>query len=373
MFCLARLFLRFNLDLIEVKVYNPTMAREEGIQIKSIFIQNYKGIDLLELDFPNPSIYEYSNICVLGSKNGMGKTSLLECIALLTLAAYGELEFKVHDIDTDFIHAGADETIIRGVFLINNEQKAIKLVIDAKGNIAVDEKIDASNSREFKRKTYTIGEVMGLTPEPVNAQGVFFIHGYRKVQEGRLDLGSIVGDDERNRIRRLRYSPYRMQESALSSFKISILEWQLSKADLLVYPSSRKLKGNEEALGKLNKLLEKYAQVTLDKIKAYGDGTMSLLVKDLKNTKSTFPIDGLSSGQKEIISTLFMIWETTRDKSTIVLIDEPELHLNSHWHKSFIRDLIDLSPDNQYIIATHSEQIMASVSHDKRYMLQNNE
>ena len=67
-----------------------------------------------------------------------------------------------------------------------------------------------------------------------------------------------------------------------------------------------------------------------------------------------------------------MIWENTRNKPSIVLIDEPELHLNTQWHRTFIGDLLTYAPCNQYIIATHSEQIMDSVDYDSRMMLQNN-
>jgi predicted ATP-binding protein involved in virulence len=78
----------------------------------------------------------------------------------------------------------------------------------------------------------------------------------------------------------------------------------------------------------------------------------------------------LSSGQKEIIATLFLIWYQTRNKPGIVLIDEPELHLNPEWHRDFIRQLGRIAPNNQYIIATHSEDIFASVDKDRRFLLQ---
>ena len=53
----------------------------------------------------------------------------------------------------------------------------------------------------------------------------------------------------------------------------------------------------------------------------------------------------------------------------MVFIDEPELHLNAQWHRGFVKNLIGLAPQNQYIIATHSEDIMDSVSEDRRALL----
>lgn len=343
----------------------------DKITLKKISIRNYKGIDALALDFPEPLMQDESNVCVLGSKNGIGKTSLLECITLVILAAFGELEERVSDVDLDFIRAGAPSATIQGELLVNNEIKLVKVTLNTKGNVTVEGMI--KNLPEATRKIHSVGEVMGITPEPVGAHGVFFIHGYRKIQEGRIDLGRIVGENESLiRMRRSRYVPIRWQEQPLSTFKTSILEWQLNRADLLDYPSNKRLSSDVNALQILGELLEKYAGVKLGKIRPYGDGTMSILVVDKNNDKIVFPIDGLSSGQKEIISTLFMIWENTRTKSTVVLIDEPELHLNAQWHKSFVADLMHYAPNNQYVIATHSEQIMDSVAYDNRVMLHNN-
>jgi predicted ATP-binding protein involved in virulence len=41
------------------------------------------------------------------------------------------------------------------------------------------------------------------------------------------------------------------------------------------------------------------------------------------------------------------------------------LHLNIEWQGDFVRQLHKLAPHNQYILATHSEEIFRSV--DKSY------
>jgi predicted ATPase len=89
------------------------------------------------------------------------------------------------------------------------------------------------------------------------------------------------------------------------------------------------------------------------------DGGLWLSVALSANT--IVPFDTLSSGQKEIISTLFLIWEATRDCPSVVLIDEPELHLHQEWHDDIMRALFRLNLPNQYIIATHSQRIAESV------------
>ncbi|MBZ5713603.1 AAA family ATPase [Nannocystis pusilla] len=53
----------------------------------------------------------------------------------------------------------------------------------------------------------------------------------------------------------------------------------------------------------------------------------------------------------------------------MVLIDEPELHLNAEWQVKFVRLLFKLAPKNQYIFATHSEFIFRSVQEDRRILI----
>jgi len=56
------------------------------LRINRLKIENYKKIDHLEIEFPLPLMEGDPDIFVLGSKNGGGKTSVLECCALATLS-----------------------------------------------------------------------------------------------------------------------------------------------------------------------------------------------------------------------------------------------------------------------------------------------
>ena len=46
-------------------------------------LRNYKGIDEVELLLPAPRMAEDPDVIVIGSQNGLGKTSILECCSLL--------------------------------------------------------------------------------------------------------------------------------------------------------------------------------------------------------------------------------------------------------------------------------------------------
>ena len=153
----------------------------------------------------------------------------------------------------------------------------------------------------------------------------------------------------------------------LSTFKVILVQALMAKSGL--FEGSKSRDDSEEMLERLNGLIKDFAGGSVDKLRPGPYGTLDLRVKPVHGGDS-FSFDGLSSGQKEIIATLFLIWHTTRDKPSIVLIDEPELHLNAEWQRMFVHRLAELAPNNQYILATHSEEIFASVTESHRIMLE---
>lgn len=331
------------------------------MRIKEIHIKDYKGIDKLSLTFPGGVLPDDPDVCVIGSKNGIGKTSLLECCALLIMVAQGELESRL-DNRMDIVRGGAKQAVIKGLLEENEQEREVQLVIDAEGE---KKPTPSMFSERYADKTYMLNKVLGVQPDPVISEGVIFMHGFRKIREDSPSLGMILRNDDNQR-KELGFWMSKA-EAAPSPFKQTIIKYLMASANLFDD------KANEEyskVLCTLNSLLRTYADVSLGKIRPQEDNTMDIMVKRIGEEGTIFPIDGLSSGQKEIISTLFLIWDITRKKPHVVLIDEPELHLNSQWHKKFVRDLLKIAPGNQYIMATHSEQVMDAVEPESRILLE---
>jgi predicted ATPase/acetolactate synthase small subunit len=90
-------------------------------------------------------------------------------------------------------------------------------------------------------------------------------------------------------------------------------------------------------------------------------GLISVQIKDLINGR-TFDIDQMSSGEKGLILT-FLIISSSVAPGGIILIDEPELHLNPAVCKLLVPFLIDecLEPKKiQAIICSHSPEILGA-------------
>ena len=56
---------------------------QSPFRIDRLSVRNYKGIDELDLEFPRSQIADDPDIVAIGSRNGVGKSSVLECCALL--------------------------------------------------------------------------------------------------------------------------------------------------------------------------------------------------------------------------------------------------------------------------------------------------
>jgi predicted ATPase len=94
-------------------------------------------------------------------------------------------------------------------------------------------------------------------------------------------------------------------------------------------------------------------------VNQYGQATIS--VRD-SATGNIFDIDSMSSGEKGLILT-FLIIARAVEKRGLILLDEPELHLNQAVCKSLLGFLLDeylVPKDIQAIICSHSPEIFST-------------
>jgi len=84
--------------------------------------------------------------------------------------------------------------------------------------------------------------------------------------------------------------------------------------------------------------------------------------------ETRLPVDFLSSGQLEIFMMAGSL-ALEEFQQGIILIDEPELHLDPQWHRTLLKAFRYLKPDSQVIVATHSPEIFDSVKSFERCFL----
>lgn len=74
-------------------------------------------------------------------------------------------------------------------------------------------------------------------------------------------------------------------------------------------------------------------------------------------------IEALSSGERQIII-IFIYLIFDESKSKVFIIDEPELSLHLQWQDIFTKSILEVSPETQFILATHSPEIIAGYEHN---------
>lgn len=100
------------------------------------------------------------------------------------------------------------------------------------------------------------------------------------------------------------------------------------------------------------------------RLKGFGISNVGLLtiqVEDIE-THRVFDIDAMSSGEKGLILT-FLLIERTVEVDGVILLDEPELHLNPAVCKDLLSFLINnyaIRKNLQIILCSHSPEILAS-------------
>ena len=73
-------------------------------------------------------------------------------------------------------------------------------------------------------------------------------------------------------------------------------------------------------------------------------------------------IDSLSSGERQlIIMTANVLFNKKTGRSSIIIIDEPELSLHMKWQEMFSEEILGISPRTQFIMATHSPEIVGDL------------
>lgn len=312
-------------------------------KLRRIEITNYKAIDHLVLEIPAPTMANDPDIFVVGSKNGVGKTSLLECCALAHLGKRRKSWTVIGDELKGGIRSGTMSFTVESTY---DRGGRSSLIVRDKD---INEFFPTGDRHQWPLPASENDALFGRSLEPLLRPDLLLFHSHRKVAEGPLRLQQML-------------DPRQAQDS--STLKVAIMSMLLAKSGLLEDYSNSDA---ELPLERLNEMLTNFAGGRVDKLRSMNDNRLDIRIATPGG--ASFSFDALSSGQKEMISTLFLIWHITRHRQALVLIDEPELHLNAEWQREFIHQLHALAPQNQYILATHSEDIFASVPEDRRVLL----
>lgn len=175
--------------------------------------------------------------------------------------------------------------------------------------------------------------------------------------------------------------------------------WELSLAPIDVeepYKESFRDKGNKKReflylfiqdKDKLQTLAKFYQGGNTELFKALESTYISDLIQEVKVRVKKRNIDGnitfkeLSEGEQQLLTVLGLL-RFTRDEETLILLDEPDTHLNPLWkweYLDLLRDVVkkDITTDNeddttQVILSTHDPLVIGSMDKNQVRMFKRN-
>lgn len=354
--------------------------------LEKLQLHNFRCYEKLEIDFNR-------QLTVLVGKNGSGKTTVLEAIAI----ALGTWFVGFNIVNAKGINKRTDP--LRKAYQIgatDDVQTQFPVEIEAWG------KIEESKDQilHWKRELYT---PTGTMTTKDAKEIVEYAAEYQKaISEGRTDIYlPIVAYYGTGRLwdyhRQKRIDVFKVSSrtngyidclDGTANVKL-MMDWFQIMTINKYQRQEENLESNPEldtvylAMEKCLTNLSGYSDVKI----RYNMGTQELDVyySEQDKQRMRIPLNQLSDGYKGMISLVADIayrmatlnpqlgTEVLTKGDGVVLIDEVDLHLHPAWQQKVIDNLMDIFPEVQFIVSTHAPAIISSVKTDKLRILSNKE
>lgn len=319
------------------------------MKLKSVTIENYRAIEKLELSLDQ-------SLTVLHGANGHGKTSVLSAIAVGLVDSLGsfldELSFDLSEEDWRE-GAGPPRVVVKstdgitgerhGEEVTEGQEEARRLI----GTRILDKALATKEEDMPIVAFYGTDRMLSDMPDWVLSQrGSQYKPSRRAALQGALSAhadfeGLLVWfyfkENEELRERRERRDfDYELKDvsvirQAISSMLLEVSNPRIELNPLRFVVSVKSKEGRVEKLS-LNQLSGGYRIVLA-------------LAADLARR--------MAQGNPHMDDPL--------QSEAIVLIDEIELHLHPEWQQRILNDLMRTFPNAQFIVSTHSPQVLTTV------------
>ncbi len=140
------------------------------------------------------------------------------------------------------------------------------------------------------------------------------------------------------------------------------IEGEVSSVDVIVYNREENSKsssfgGFERFADVVDSLFESSSK-RVKREKWHEGMAISELAFELNHGGKSSEIcyDWLSSGEKLAVSLFWAV--SVRENAEVLLVDEPEISLSIEWQKTLLENILEINPDLQIIVATHSPALV---------------
>lgn len=349
------------------------------MRIEKLHIQNFRGFEEITLNFPK------SNTAVFIGINGAGKSSILDCIAIMLaqfVAKLRNLEVTDIELSENDIKINSQSTV-NTITLLTGEQERISWKM-------IEEGLHQQNHSKFDEIENYIQRLQeNLKSHPdLNLPVMVYYQTHRMVLKNPYTFSRKKGKQEKY------YQFYAYQKafsSEINNFQ-DFFDWFKEEED---YENEIRLRENPDYRNPRLEIIRR-AITTFFNNFYHSDFSNLRVVRSVSErfminsgkpsltiTKNNqdFKIEQLSDGEKML---LMLVTDLARrlaianPKSPdalsgegVVLIDEIDLHLHPQWQRSVIPSLTQTFPNCQFTVTTHSPQVLSEVKKENVFIIEN--
>ena len=268
-------------------------------------------------------------------------------------------------LDSDEVPDPSDEIELRRLFNFQEPKRINDLVVrsreialsQALSNAArwIGRKAVQGSNRGSMNVHSAYGNVLRHLVAPVSAKN--------KSTEV-IDINSLLGRLTTIETKTNEFSRYELETPlSMAEFKKALGARAQTKRELaanLLEPYVRSLEGRNEALDPIYRIIDQFIKIVNGLLQdksikfdlSHGFSIANRLGTPLEPSQ-------LSSGEQQLLL-LFCYVLTARDKSSVFMIDEPEISLNIKWQRQLIQSLLDITSNSniQFIFASHSLELL---------------
>ena len=358
------------------------------MKIKQLRLKSFRGISNLTLEF-DPQLN------ILFGNNGLGKSSILDCNAVFLAYLMGKIR-DFHSFEGSMPPAFTERDISNGCSETQTEidisvsgmpkDLNLALVLTRKKFIS-----DGYDPLEFdKNTTIAMANPTHYDNRSNLADGETF-HEFvyaqlRANSMASLPLAVYYSSNRSVRDINLESSENRTVNQLTANYQ-AIVAGKINFKDLFVWFRNTEDLENEEWRNGNRDYRDRGLESVRNAITSIMSGFTDLQVKrsrmemTLKKQGQELIINQLSDGEKNLLAMVGDLarrlaianpeMEKPEQGSGVVLIDEIELHLHPKWQRMVIPALLRTFPNCQFIITTHSPQVLGEVKYGKIYRLAN--
>lgn len=323
------------------------------MRVNMLDIRNFRCVHELELNF-------HKQMNILIGVNGAGKSSILDCLAILLSRLVGRIRstkgtgrfFTASDITID---ENATINLIKISLDIKDQEESLEWMVTKYRHKEKKQKI--SNLEHVKKTAEAIRHELGKDMEMSIPLAVYY-----SVNRAVIDIPLRI----RKKHEFEQISAYdQVSSGGRNDFRI-FFEWFRNREDLENEKRVRQADYRDRQLGAVRCAVEKFLPGFTDLRVQRSPLRMTVQIGDQE-----LNVNQLSDGEKCLLA---MIGDLARRLAIanpsvnnplhgkgVVMIDEVDLHLHPSWQRIVVPLLESTFPNCQLILTTHSAQVLSHV------------